>query len=292
LYVALDIDEYLLPLNSSASVLDELVEWMDSQKKNIVFLHKLNFSPVPHFHEPIHLLTPEAFQTRHAVLSSVNMYVSTSPKIAQRIIHPSFTKDTTTAAVYCCTYHGCLFNHETEYNVNRVNCSNEKPKLWSRHRGIKWVPPPNIYHYARSLEKFTLKQKTYDSLSSGNDSLGNPQGLSIFNFLNRAYGSTFDNSGLAWTCRLRRWIADKTGVANFLRAGSFWYRNPEFNRDVTDPRKRGRSGNGKDKRPKKNEISPYPPGSTYQRARPPFQIANAMPPPLSLPQQPRAKGTG
>lgn len=266
-----------MPLNSSASILDELVDWMDSQKKNLVFLHKLNFSPVPHFHEPIHLLTLEAYQTRHAVLSSVNMYVSTSPKIAQRIAHPSFTQDTTTASVYCCTYHGCLFDHEAGYNVNGVNCSDyskEKRKIWSRHRGIKWTSPPNIYHYARSLEKFALKQQTYDSLSKGNDSLGNPQGLSIFNFMNRAYGSTFDNSALVWTCRLRRWLAERTGASSFLRSGSFWYRNPEFNRDVTDHRKRGRSGNGREKRPKKNEISPYPPGATYQRARPPYQIAN------------------
>ena len=129
------------------------------------------------------------------------------------------------------------------------------------------MEPPRINHYSRSLEKFGLKQKSWDSISSGNDSLGNTQGLSISHFLARQYGSSFDDSALAWSCLLRRQLANRTGIAHYLRPGDLWARNPEFGKLVLDQEKRGRRGNGLGKVIPPREWTRFPRGHTYQAAR-------------------------
>ena len=48
-----------------------------------------------------------------------------------------------------------------------------------------------------------------------------------------------------------------TGETFFLRHGDFWYRNPEFGREVSDPDKRGRYGRQNKEGFKYNEFNPY-----------------------------------
>lgn len=119
--------------------------------------------------------------------------------------------------------------------------------------------------YARSLEKFMSKQKNWDTASGENS-----RGYDFYNFLDRTVGHTFDDSALSWTCQLRELLRNRTGIEHFVRAGDFWYRNPEFGRVVTDPNKRGRNGAGYGKYLAHWEMNPYPPGDTYQKAHRPY----------------------
>jgi hypothetical protein len=107
------------------------------------------------------------------------------------------------------------------------------------------------------LEKFAMKQESYDLPSVGNDSFGNIQGSSIYNFLNRAYGFLHDDAALQWSCPLRNWLKLRTGEATYLRPGLSWYRNPEFGKLVEDPRKRGRKGAPLKESLGWREINPY-----------------------------------
>lgn len=118
---------------------------------------------------------------------------------------------------------------------------------------------PHIHHYARTLEKYFLKQKTWSTA-------GGDRGYDMYNFLDRTLGFEFDNSALQWSCQLRQLLTNRTGIEHYVRPGDSWYRNPEFGKRVDDPLKRGRGGQGDGKKLGWGEMNPYPPGETYQRA--------------------------
>ena len=111
------------------------------------------------------------------------------------------------------------------------------------------------------MEKYILKQKTWET-ASGHDSTG----YSIYNFLDRVSGWEFDDSLISWGCQLRDLLRTRTGIANYVRPGDIWYRNPEYGKLVDDPHKRGRYGGGYGKQLGPREMNPYPPLDTYQRA--------------------------
>ena len=273
IFVALDIDEYLMPrYGQNVTVIDDLIAWMDKTEKNIAYLSKMNFSPTPHFHEPVNLLTIEAYQTRYPVIKKLTYYISTADKVALRLNHSTFTVNTTEAIIACCQFHGCGFgNNQISFMINNKNCSwyeSEFKTIWPKvspttGKTLPWEEPPMIYHYARSLEKFAMKQSSYDDLAIGGDSLGNGQGKSIYNYLNRVYGFVYDDSALQWSCPLRYWLTIHTGEEYYLRPGINWYRNPEFGKDIVDPRKRGRWGMPLKRPLGWRELSPYPPGKIF-----------------------------
>ena len=80
----------------------------------------------------------------------------------------------------------------------------------------------------------------------------------ILNYLHNSAGGARDGAAAArYSCAVRAELARAAGssvqpagssvrpaVAEFVRAGSDWLRNPEFGRVVADPRRRGR-GNGR-----------------------------------------------
>ena len=70
-------------------------------------------------------------------------------------------------------------------------------------------------------------------------------------------GWTHDSTALRYSCQTREIIRNITGEKIFLRHGDFWYRNPEFGRDVSDPDKRGRYGRQNKEGFKFNEFNPY-----------------------------------
>lgn len=123
-----------------------------------------------------------------------------------------------------------------------------------------------IVDYARSLEKYMLKQKTWET-ASGADA----KGYDFYHFLDRTLGFTYDDTAIPWTCQLRDLLRERTKESDYLRPGDFWYRNPEFGRVVSDVNKRGRGGSGFGKYLGDGEMNPYPPGLTYQRAHKPYQ---------------------
>lgn len=279
IYLGVDIDEYVMPKSSDKTLFDELFHWFRVTKNRITFLNKYNFPSVPHILEPVNLLTMEAYQTRYPVLQKMNYYVTTGPKLAillssdSELQRPS-NNTMQTFLTRCCFIHGCgYFEAAAEVlQIDSVNCTalfvKEYSSVWrTRKRGGNWITPPVIFHYARSLEKFAMKQQTWDKkLSSGNDSVGNPQGLSLHNYLHRAVGHRFDDSALRWSCAVREVLRKFTGEPNYLRPGDNWYRNIEFGKFVNDPSKRGRYGNGLKKKITKTEWNTFPVGDTYQAA--------------------------
>ena len=130
--------------------------------------------------------------------------------------------------------------------------------MTGKHR--KWLPSPSIFHYARTLEKYALKQRTWETASAESH-----HGYSVSNYLERAFGFEFDNRAVVHGCALRALLAQRTGEESYLRPGDFWYRNPEFGKVVGDPSKRGRNGGGFGKVLMANEWNPYPLGDTYQK---------------------------
>jgi len=79
-----------------------------------------------------------------------------------------------------------------------------------------------IYHYARSLEKFTLKQRSWKQHVNA--------GYDISRYFERSHGWTFDNTALRYACQTRHVIANITGQRYFARRGN-WIRRYELGRN-------------------------------------------------------------
>jgi len=262
IFVSVDLDEYLMPSTNDMTVMDELAQKFNKSKRGFMQLDKLQFPPVPHIQEPISLLTIEAYQTRVRAVGRMNYYTGVSPKNAVWLFgNPTYSNRTTEMLIKCCDFHGCK-NHDF-FRECRKLIPEELWTITGKHK--PWVPPPHIHHYARSLEKYMLKQRSWDT-ASGHES----SGYDIYNFLDRTIGFEFDNSGVAWGCQLRALLRNRTGEAHYVRPGDFWYKNPEFGKTVSDPRKRGRFGNGFGKVLGAGDMNPYPPGDTYQLAHKPY----------------------
>ena len=233
IFVSVDLDEYLMPSSPDVLVIDELVEWFNKTTRGMVLLPKLQFPATPHILEPVNLLTIEAYQSRMRAPNKMNYYNSVSPKVALRLQGaPEYTNRTWEFLVYCCDFHGCGRRAKLCHQLYEMG---EKWKFEGKHR--RWLPSPNIYHYARTMEKYMLKIKTW-STAGANTNYG------IYNYLERVSGHFFDNTAVKWGCRLRDVLRQRTKEKHYLRPGDFWYRNPEFGKLVTDERKRGRYGAG------------------------------------------------
>ena len=109
-----------------------------------------------------------------------------------------------------------------------------------------------------------MKQDTWDTAGAGRD-------YDIFNFMDRVLGSKHDDSAVVWGCQLRELLRNRTDEQDYVRPGEEWYRNPEFGKTVSNPRKRGRNGASFGKYLAPHEMNPYPVGGTYQRAHKPYK---------------------
>ncbi|KAJ1397050.1 hypothetical protein B484DRAFT_458779, partial [Ochromonadaceae sp. CCMP2298] len=227
-FVSVDMDEYVLPRRSGLTVMDDLMQWFDETTRGIAVISKLQFPPTPHILEPVNLLTLEAYQTRMGEPGRMNYYTSVSNKVALRLQgSKDYTNTTTAFLVHCCDFHGCG-NFNVHAKCKQWFQEGERWNIDGKHR--KWIPTPRINHYARSLEKYILKQGTWDTAGNGRD-------YDTYNFLDRVSGFKFDNSALEWTCQLRELLRNRTGEQHYLRPGDVWYRNPEFGKTVSDARK-------------------------------------------------------
>ena len=273
IFVSLDMDEYVFPTRNDVTVMDELVWWFNTTTRGFVLLDKFQFPPTPHLLEPIQLLTIEAYQTRYPNANKMNYYTSVSNKVALRLQHaPEYSPETVQMMVHCCDFHGCG-NSRFNSTCPKLLYS-ETGKITGKHR--PWKQPPHIHHYARSLEKYVMKQKTWET-ASGHDSTG----YTINNYFDRVSGFEFDDSAVKWGCQLRALLANRTGIKHYVRPGDSWYRNPEFGRTVEDAKKRSRFGHGYGIRLPTGEMNPYPPGLTYQGGHKTY-----VPPPSKSPTPP------
>ena len=206
---------------------------------------KNNFQSSPHILEPINLLSIEAYQTRMKARSKMNYYTSVAPKCGYQLKSPEYRNETSEYIARCCHFHGCQeHDFSTESDVCRRRSADENWRISGK--GLKWADGMVINHYSRSLEKFALKQKTWKTSSgevrageSGDSAASN---YDIPKFLARSVGFHHDVIALRYSCQLREVLANMTGESVYLRPGSFWFKNPEFGKTISDPDKRGRYG--------------------------------------------------
>ena len=71
-----------------------------------------------------------------------------------------FTNRTSEFVARCCHFHGC---HGDDFEIGSKFCSSSfGSEAWRVNgKGKKWKQPPFIDHYARSLEKYAIKGKTW-----------------------------------------------------------------------------------------------------------------------------------
>ena len=221
---------------------------------------KLNFQSSPHILEPINLLSIEAYQTRVKVASKMNYYTSVAPKCAYQLKSPDYRNNTSEYIAKCCHFHGCQkFDFIKGDTVCKDNNDEENWRISGK--GKKWMDALTINHYSRSLEKFALKQKTWKTstgeVMAGQTSAQAASSYDIPKFLARSVGFHYDDTALRYSCQLREVLRNMTGEKEYLRPGSFWYRNPEFGKTISDPDKRGRYGRANPPGFKYWEPSPY-----------------------------------
>ena len=260
-FASLDMDEYLFPSHDKILVVDELYEWFNKTTRGVAVIPKFQFPPTPHILEPINLLTIEAYQTKNHRENKMNYYTSVSPKVALRLFgSDEYTTNTTAYVIYCCDFHGCA-NYRFNRTCSKLYQQGERWKIEGKHK--PWRKVPHIHHYARTLEKFALKQTSWDTAGAG-------RGYDFYNYFERLVGHEFDDSALVWACQTRETLRNRTNQTNYLRPGNFWYKNPEFGKSVEDNNKRGRHGAGHEIKIYAPDFDPYPPGETYQAAHKTF----------------------
>ena len=83
--------------------------------------------------------------------------------------HPSYTTNVTEFIATCCNFHGC---QKRDIIQNSHFCRDNYDYIISTYilnKSIigkkRWSTPPRINHYSRSLEKYVLKSKTWETAS-------------------------------------------------------------------------------------------------------------------------------
>lgn len=253
-HITVDIDEYLFPIDETVSLPDAIDEWFHSfPKLSVMYISKYNFNPSPHLLEPIDLLTIEAYQTRYPNLGAVNYYMTVQPKVIYKLNGTDYSNSTIAYLTNCCGFHGCepRKRHHTYDDVDCKQLLETEGPRFSYHKGSRTFTKSSpdqrlrINHYARSIEKFALKQRTWETASQDSQN-----SYDVMSYMHRTYGWTHDDTAaMRYSCAVRKELTQTiTGDANvkghYLRPGGDWLRNPEFGRVISDPRKRGR-GNGR-----------------------------------------------
>jgi hypothetical protein len=159
-FVSLDIDEYLFPYEPGVSLVDEIHRVIGATGRNSYCFNKYAYTATPHILEPLDLLTIEAYQSRMNSLNHLNYYAHTAKKCSYPLnLRPGFTTTTQHYIAECCRFHGCEIH---DIRANSTFCSdNRHQRSVVEVKGKPWFESFQLNHYARSLEKFTLKQKTW-----------------------------------------------------------------------------------------------------------------------------------
>ena len=236
LFFSVDLDEYIIPAFKDRTIIDTVMEISKTSACKMFCYNKLNFPSTPHITEPVHLLTIEAYQTRNAAERKMDYYMHVMPKCGYFLNHTDYNDDVTMYVAYCCTFHGCV---TVDRLKNTTICLEGGAKHFVNFKGVN-CDTGRMNHYSRSLEKFSLKSKTWETAKDGSDK--DAIAYDVNGFLRRSIGWKYDPTALRYSCQLREVLAEVTGNDTFLRAGNGWFRNVEFGRPVDDPAKRGRHG--------------------------------------------------
>lgn len=217
----LDIDEYMVPHQAGVTVMDAVARQANTTDKVIFAAPRVNFASTPHTLEPIDLLTIEAYNYRMAVYGRMNYFRHVQPKLyfhLKKPVNPNFE----TFIKMCCDIHTC-----------EINCTADQPPEVLQYLESVYHGPVNvvsIFHYARSLEKYDLKQRTWANY--------NAMSYSLTEYLDRNLGRTVDlRAGRRYGCQVRNILRNMSNQTVYLRPGDRWYRNVEYNKSLLDEEK-------------------------------------------------------
>jgi hypothetical protein len=158
-----------------------------------------------------------------------------SPKIALRLVDRNYEENTTKYLVGCCGFHGCNFwSPHKDYVKFCKEYGKEIISSFSANK--KYYTPFTIHHYARSLEKYELKTRTWVTANGENT------GYNILGYLDRAVGWELDVSAVDYGCQVRNVLSSMTNEDIYLRPGEVWMRNLEFGKNMTYYEKGRRNG--------------------------------------------------
>lgn len=225
-----------IPYVTAADAIDEIFEGIDAirnltrpwKPKLYMPILKYNYPGLVHTLEPVNQLIIEAYLTRFSKVKYMNFYSSVQAKFVYKLtgsewglgepstvrmpdgnvfneaMNLSFT-NTHTFLSNCCFFHGCEFNmrnknsmcSQLEHAINLTTTFEVSP-FKQKHA----VYGLRMNHYARSLEKFAVKAKTWET--SGHISHDD---YSIKEHLNRGFGWDYDPVALMYACDVRKEIS-------------------------------------------------------------------------------------
>jgi hypothetical protein len=172
----------------------------------------------------------------HHYDTDLSYFKKTANKIALRL-QPSSSGQfdiMTRLLVYCCNFHGC---GKSSHRVDQNSFCSSVDAVQAMHVArfgrseTKWYETIRSFHYSRSLEKYALKAKTWETAN------GEGSGYQISGFLERSVGWELDRRALRYSCQLREILRVMTGEKIYYRPGDVWMRNVEFGRPMTYPGK-------------------------------------------------------
>lgn len=216
-HISVDIDEYNMPLKSDTTLVDEVNEIFKKNPKRGVFnVNKLNFNSKPHIMEPFNLLQIEAYLHRWHVPNKFGPKQGVMKKTVYRLKSPYYSNATLELILECCTFHSCRQGPLKKcWKLHDDQIGNIFNKPWPDAQFV-------IFHYARSLEKFSLKQRTWKQHVKS--------GYGLEKYFDRMHGWTVDTRMLRYSCQVREFIAKITKNNPFIRTGN-WYRKYELEKN-------------------------------------------------------------
>lgn len=217
-HISVDLDEYEYPFKENVTLVDEIHRLFTSYPTRGVFnVNKFQFNAQPHILEPFNLLTIEAYQRRFGAVNRFSPKKGVMKKTVFRLRNPLYSNDTLKFILECCTFHSCK---QGPMNFCWDLQKTEIPKVFH-------APWPDslfiINHYARSLEKYTLKQKTWTQHVNA--------GYDIGRYLERSHGNVDDAIIVRYSCQTRQTLAKFTESTTFLRRGN-WTRKYEVGKNA------------------------------------------------------------
>jgi hypothetical protein len=225
-HISVDLDEYALPFESNTTLVDAIDKMFKKYPTRGTFnVNKLQFNSQPHILESIDKLTIEAYQVRFGSINKFSPRKSLMRKSIYWLSNPRYSNDTLKLVLECCTFHSCKQGPMPFcWDLQKTEISKIFHSPWPESSFI-------INHYARSLEKFTLKQKTWKQHVNA--------GYDISKYFERSHGWHFDNSAVKYSCQTRYVIKNMTKQPFFIRAGN-WIRkyeldkNPQFYKPIVN----------------------------------------------------------
>ena len=183
-YFSIDVDEYMLPVAEGVTLMDAVSASSRTTERSIYSIPKYNFAATPHVLEPIHLLTIEAYKVRMQQPRKLTYFKSVSPKLILHLGHPNITKKQKRFLTHCCNFHNCVDNSCRHFKASDTEYlyfgNGNTESLINRDEKSNII----IFHYSRSFEKFTHKQKTWQKIGTNN--------FTLINFMDRNVGTHFD----------------------------------------------------------------------------------------------------